>query len=460
MSRRRLNPPLPDQDDDLDSQGSPELADDDDTQLPFYNTTYSTHKISPLYLGADGLSEARLGRLSQLLRDVLVGDVVRGVQVGLEGDDSALGRAGPLESVSIKLRTLGKLLETPLGEDRRPSVDLGSNENSAFTDDTLVEVGRKKALCIEIRHERAFSTATLLPLAETESKDAMKDAMRRSIRGISAQGATDPGPPQPKHFLHLPLLLLRMPVALRLVIIDFLATTFDCRISPLNIGTMSIVRIWEQWFRDASLSQTPHAVKDLVLTLSFHHSQDSSETARAGERANTGHGGDVQEAKERELGLKSIEVIVPADQLRRFHRVGAKPNTAGIGGAGTKRHGLTQGWEDDNIKRRKLAGGKVEEGWAWLSEDSSANKQPSQPFTNALAQYIKDHLALNMYHPAVRVSKIACDGFVISENRLKLFNPTQDRRDQLAEAVPKASWNILKRLVEKSAGKSLHTGIF
>jgi hypothetical protein len=43
-------------------------------------------------------------------------------------------------------------------------------------------------------------------------------------------------------------------------------------------------------------------------------------------------------------------------------------------------------------------------------------------FTAALAHYIDGHLALNINHPYVAISKIACGAFVLgAEGRIKIF---------------------------------------
>jgi hypothetical protein len=46
-----------------------------------------------------------------------------------------------------------------------------------------------------------------------------------------------------------------------------------------------------------------------------------------------------------------------------------------------------------------------------------------QPFTTALSQYLKAHLALNMSHPKAHISRISCTSFHLGTERLKLVAP-------------------------------------
>jgi hypothetical protein len=47
----------------------------------------------------------------------------------------------------------------------------------------------------------------------------------------------------------------------------------------------------------------------------------------------------------------------------------------------------------------------------------------SKPFTAALSRYLKHHLALDMSHPKVQISKISCNSFHLGTERLKLVAP-------------------------------------
>src|SRR3569833_4263703 len=110
----------------------------------FLNTTFSLHRISPLFLGSEPLTSARLRLLASRLRDTLVGDVVRGVEVGLEGDDRTMGSAGALEAVGIEWTPVASILTTP---------------------------DNNKALHISLHYEKAVCTALAVPLPVESAAD-------------------------------------------------------------------------------------------------------------------------------------------------------------------------------------------------------------------------------------------------------------------------------------------------
>ncbi|KAK1624471.1 kinetochore complex Sim4 subunit Fta1-domain-containing protein [Colletotrichum phormii] len=392
----------------LPDRPSPSSLEEREPPPPFFNTTFSTHRASPLFVGANTLSFPRLQTLSQRLRDTLVGDVVRGVQVGLEGSDSSLGRAGPLEKVGIRWVGVEALLGAADDTDPDLSRDLVSD---AFGADDAAR--KKRCLVFEMRYENALCTAVLLPslsekMAE-ESTGGLQSANNLGVPGLLASS----GSKDDRHFLHLPLLLLRMPAPLKTVIVDFLSSTFDCRISPLRLGTKGLTTAWERWIEDAGLPAQGPLAKDMVLTLGFYIPP-----------AVTSDGTDEQPPDG--LGIKSIDIIIPAEELKRFTKEGRALTNPTL----TNKTGLTQGYQDDPRKRKKLAGGKADEGWGWV--DGEGDQQ--EAFLHALGAYLEKHLALNLFHPGVRVTKIACGGFVLSEGRVKVFVPPGDD-DEVFEPV-------------------------
>ncbi|GKT51483.1 uncharacterized protein ColSpa_11664 [Colletotrichum spaethianum] len=400
---------------------SPSSFEDFEPPPPFFNTTFSTHRASPLYIGANALTFPRLQTLSQRLRDTLVGDVVRGVQVGLEGSDSSLGRAGPLEKVGIRWVGFDALLGGADDADADLSQDLSRGTVGS-------EMGRKKrGLVFEIKYENVLCTAVLLPAFSDKARDAQHDGLqpanRLEIPGLLAGGSSE----EDKQFLHLPLLLLRMPAPLKTVIVDFLSSTFDCRISSMRLGTRSLTAAWERWIEDAGLPSRGPLAKDMVMTLGFYvPSPDNTD------------GNDDQPLEG--LGIKSVDVIIPAEELRRFTKEGKLlANSGAKPAAAAKQKALSQGYEDDQRMRKRLAGGKADEGWAWID---NGDKGKQEPFLRALSAYLDKHLALNLFHPGVRITKIACGGFVLSEGRVKVFAPPGDD-DQVYEPVK----NLVRDLI-------------
>ncbi|KAH7035948.1 kinetochore complex Sim4 subunit Fta1-domain-containing protein [Microdochium trichocladiopsis] len=459
-----------DQEDDFGPDGAPRKS------MPFFNVTYTTHRASPLHVGSEPLSAARLQTLSRRLRDTLVGDVVRGVQVGLAGgDDGSLGRAGILESVEWRWVKWGDLIGSPDDDDddddehghaREGSLDLGAGGSG-----TSGRASRKsrKALCLELKYENAYFTASLLPSIYT---DQSPRALAWDTTGTAAHDATTTS----KAFVHLPLLLLRMPAPLRSVVSDFLAGTFDCRISSLHLGTRSLVHMWESWLTTSRIGKGGAKVtKDVVLTLGFHLEQPDDITARTTDPSATDSidamhidAKDTTSQQPPPQGLKSIDIILPAPHVARFLRAGRRIQRSnvqahGLAATGKRKRGAkpapsvfshntggtdpttTSAEHQDRLARlrRKLAGGKSEEGWSWRSAQQTTRKdddddedndtptdqpksqqQQQQPFTEAVAAYLSTHLALDMFHPAVRIIKIACGGFVAAESgRLKVFEP-------------------------------------
>lgn len=380
--------------------------------VPFYNTTFSAHRVSPLYLGGPGqpLDARRLQTLAQRLRDVLVGDVVRGVEVGLgQDEDGVMGRAGALEVV--EMRWVG--VEGVLG------LEGGTGAG-------------KDMLFVGLRYEAAVCTALLVPwLGEEEDQGGA------AAGGFGGRGEEV----DESQFMVMPLLLMRMPSPLKAVVAEFLATAFDCRVSPLRLGTRSMVQGWEAWIETVGLPTRGPLAKDVVLSLGFYVPPEEGEAGKD----------ESEDEGDQQLGLKSIEVFIPAAELRRFADAGRTPSRPKAGSEAI--------WENDIRKRRKLAGRMYEEGWEWRKESTDEDSTASQPFTEALGRYVNQHLGLNLFHPGVRITKMACGGFVMSESRLKIFAPA-DLGDAAAGGAPssgqrKAVWELLRDLVQKARGQDL-----
>lgn len=239
-----------------------------------------------------------------------------------------------------------------------------------------------------------------------------------------------------EEFLRLPLLLLRMPASLKTFVMDFLARTFDCRISPLQLGTRSLVTAWERWIANAGLPSSGPLAKDVALTLGFYVPEGGGEGGpadAAGEDA-----GATAAMTTTKLGIRSLDIIIPAADLARFVREGQ------TGPVGSRRERETY-WQHDQRKRRKLAGGSSEEGWHWLDATGVRSKYP---FTDALARYLDQHLALDLFHPGVQITKIACAGFALSESRIKIFSHAVGRGSD--PGAPVAVHQLVSDLVERA----------
>ncbi|KAI0967205.1 kinetochore complex Sim4 subunit Fta1-domain-containing protein [Xylaria arbuscula] len=505
-----------DQDEDQDSD--PDLdpdASQRESDFKFFNTTFSTFRVSPLYMGQNVINEIWLDTLSRRLRDTLVGDVVRGVRVGLENDNT-LNRLGVLERVEWRECELESIMPTLKYTERRlPARGRGRD----------IQGGRgvrrvRRLLCLELEYERATFSALMLPSLddgnESQNRGATgvggeddEDGSSRSRNppswtrhttdyetqpGDSGKGAQDVDNGDEREsnaFARFPLLLTRMPAPLKSVLIDFLSSTFDCRISPLYLGTRTLIRSWERWIEESGVDSGRALNKDVALTLGFHLEPDPTTTAPGiyidTTRVKSPAPDEQQKIqKPMALGLKTLDVVVPAEEVRRFLRVGRSINVStntdnnanngkGKGKESRKRPAdntdtNTTARENERLRRRKLGGGKDEEGWTWLPQGQQEDHQQQdesdngitetetstfpQPFTNALAKYLDHHLALDVTHPGVRVLRVVCDAFALSETRMKVFPPRGGGGDDEANAVD----TFLRNLIRRAQGREWSDG--
>lgn len=397
---------------DIFSSESPAV---EDVIPPFFNTTFSTHRVSPLFIGPQALNETRLDQLAHRLRDTLVGDVVRGIQIGLESLETPAGQVGPLRHVKFRWFSLEDVLgdRDMLGE----ATDRARGEAADGSD---------QGLWVEIRHENAAYVALLLPGYYTDGHGSTVRPTDWAMR--PGRAATDNAVDETR-FIHLPLLLLRMPQALKHVIGDWLSTTFDCRVSKVSLGTKTLVNVWEGWIETMGLSNKG---PDFVITLSFNA------PLRDGEGAlNSDSDSDGETAME--AGLRSMSVAIPPQDLRRFLRTGEGLRPGSNSAAPPL-------WESDARDRRRLAGGNMDDGWAWRRGGNTGD----QPFTEALGLYLQHHLALNMFHPSVRIIQISCGGFVLAQSRLKIL-----RRGDLTDDLSRAAWMFATQLGGRIRGDDL-----
>lgn len=465
--RRSPDPPTrrkasvsPDRQSQADSDASSSVFE----PLAFYNTTFSTHRVSPLYIGKQPLNARRLEPLAHRLREILVGDVVRGVEVGLgrgDADDALMGRSGSLEAVEMRWARMTSVLDLDgTGTADQSKKRRRGGDKEADWQDTVAELRERNALYIALHYEAASFTALLLPSISTDS-DTDAASLPTATAAFSINDSASQAQPSadPDHFLSMPLLLMRMPAPLKAVISDFLATTFDCRVSPLRLGTRSLIQGWESWIESAGLPSRGPLAKDVVLNLGFYlppPDQDNDNLPTPPVSDQDDASGNFDNTS---LGLKAIDIIIPATEFRKF--VDAAESMVRTTSQSDKHK---WGWETDIRKRRKLAGRQYEEGWEWMApklqdlttpSSRDPNPQLEQPFIDALGRYLSHHLGLNLFHPSVRVTKIACGGFVMSEGRLKIFAPAdlgEAGNDTIASGPGQrgAVWRLLGDLVDKA----------
>ncbi|KAL2107600.1 hypothetical protein VUR80DRAFT_5016 [Thermomyces stellatus] len=361
---------------------------EEDPRPPFFDTTFSTHRVSPLHVGDQSGDDSFLRTLADRLRDTLIGDVVRGVYVGLEPGQSELGKAGSLESVSLRWVEMRYVLDKDDRDRRSPSMDLSSNALAG--DERLGAYGTKRGIWIDIQYENAECTGMLLPDLSGEDERELPDQTWAAHGGKVDQ----------TRFLQLPLLLLRMPPALKNIVIEWLASAFDCRISSLTLGTCSLVSILEKWLANAVMPSRGVGGKDIVLTLGFSLPQLQEPTPEDD---------DEEEQTNVPVGIRSMDVAISPGDVQKFLE-------AGEAMAQEREQTNPRPWTGDAKTRKWLAGGNDDDGWAWKTASEA-----SQPFVDAVARYLDNHLALNLFHPCVKVIKVATPGFVLTESRVKVF---------------------------------------
>lgn len=389
-------------------------------------------------------------------------------------DDAAMRRAGALELVSMGWVRLESLLgryvprendEAPEGRDR--------DSDAGPAAQTTPSLGKGRALQISLQYENTECAALLLPgtnsslrpedfVSSTQEQTPTSDVSSNS-RNSKINGSGD-------EFLNLPLLLLRMPAPLKTVVIDFISRSFDCRISSLSLGTQSLVGALERWMGDSRIPTKGPLAKDIVLTLGFYGPtvlrDQKGRRAVAEENSAEENDGDSQK-QTTTVGVKAIDLIVPNPELRRFFRAGELSQSKRHSKLDQSRYGR-QGADDlqDHFgyaKRRKMGGDKDEESWTWRRWETSPSRTAtkegsrSQPFTEALAEYVREHLALDIFHPAVRVTKIACGGFVLSEGRVKVFGipPNDNGEDGMSDRDQRAVWSVVDTLLDRAQVKPL-----
>jgi Kinetochore complex Sim4 subunit Fta1 len=249
----------------------------DGDPYPLYNTTFTLHRLSPLYVGRDApLDNAALLPYARRFRDILVGDVLRGVRVGLGSDEDVLARIGALQAVTWKV-----LVE----ED---AWDITANDESRVDDPIVFSPG--KGIYVTVAYEKATYVAILL-----RNQKAPRD-----------------GPPG---FQHMPLLLTRMPSSLRDTFTEFLESSFDARISVLRLGRSHLPSTLESYVQnclggeddeDASLEERngtlKRILKDVQVVVGFDLPSGNTP-------------------------LKTIDIFIARDDLPRLLQSGSKIHT-------------------------------------------------------------------------------------------------------------------------------------
>lgn len=198
-----------------------------DQHYPLFNTTFSLYRLSPLYTGSSlPLNNATLHRHARRFRDILAGDILRGVRVGLGPEDNGLARAGALQTVTWK-----HLLEEEAWA--------AGDETELGDDDMTISLAINRGMLITVSYEKAAYRAVLLRARRDGNYDETVDSAREDDDG----------------FQHFPLLLTKMPGPLRETLGDYLSTSFDARISTLRLPSTYLTDAFEKYLADISIGE-------------------------------------------------------------------------------------------------------------------------------------------------------------------------------------------------------------
>lgn len=306
---------------------------------PLYGSTFTLYRSSPLYHGSNPLF-TNLDVHARRLRETLIRDRSRGVQ--LPELYPGANTSGSLESCDWRL----------IGDEESWETAQEETQNGEVSE---IDPSQARGIQIELRYEKARHVAMLL--------------------GNQSQITSTPG------FTSLPLFLIRMPAPLREIFVDFLATTFDVRISPMRL-------------RPSFLTSAVEQVLDKTSA------PDDEDPSFSLESISKGIGIQLAFPSAAPL-LKSIDVSIPKDDIRDF---------------------LSRG--------RRL--------WQQYRTQLRANAQLSHhpkssitgPFSAALSIYLSNHISMTLDDPGVSVSKIAIGPFALSgEGKVKVLSSSSPAVD-------------------------------
>ncbi|KAK8206990.1 kinetochore complex Sim4 subunit Fta1-domain-containing protein [Phyllosticta capitalensis] len=328
------------------------MADNDPVpDYPLYNSTFSAYRLSPLYHGSNPLLHGRQLRAhARRLKDLLRGDTLRGVDVHfLDVGDNR----GTLEECSWDL------LGDEESWDRMHQENEGEEEPGEFDQAPIVQAHEARGIHVRLQYQKATHSALILRDPETTSRSELSD------------------------FTSLPLLLVRMPSGVRDIFLNFLTTTFDTRIAPLQLQSSFLSSTLETLFQDLDADPSIDSLADVLtgpLQLQFSF-------------PNIFHAGTP-------APLRSIDLRISQDDVPEFLSRGTQLVTS-----------------DASILRAQPQ----------PTHDSRVQHPPALtgPFTAALSAYLSSHLALPLTHPAIHMSKVVVPPLLAlsADAKVKLIQP-------------------------------------
>ncbi|TVY44950.1 hypothetical protein LOCC1_G004794 [Lachnellula occidentalis] len=302
------------------------MAPETPRQYPLYDATLTLQRISPLYIGSDdALDNATLQIYARQFRDILAGDVLRGVRVGLS-EDTVMARVGALQTVTWKLLP---------DEDVWTGADetqMTGNEN------TTTSLAASRGMLVTVTYEKGTYTAILL-------RDMQGDQDESAI-GVGLDG---------RGFQSFPLLLMQMPATLRDPFTEFLANTFDARVSILQLPSAFLATALDQYLAYICVGEDGEPLGSLDSNRSLRKIIGSI-SAEVGFDIPGGS-----------AALKTIRIHIASEDVPRI-----------------------------------------------LSWGKRLGDGPDTPFMAALTAYAKAHLALDLSHAMVNIVGIHCQAFLLN----------------------------------------------
>ena len=305
----------------------------DSKPYPLFNSTFTVFKVSPLFHGnlhagpKSPLSEEALKTHARQLRNTLTKDSIRGLGIAHDSQEYS----DTLQDCSWSL----------LGNETQWKSDAQTESQSPVQ---FVNSDNARGINVQLKYEKATHCAMLL-----------RDPMN----------LVDDHP----QFTTLPLLLLRMPAAIRNVFLNYLRLNFDCNISAHTLHSIdaSLERFiatvsenassWSPFTYQPSL---PAILKNLQIQLTF-----PSVTKL----------------------LKNLDITIAAEDIPPF----------------------------------------LEQGKMLVTQQPQLQ---GCPFIAALSCYLDKHCALRLDQKSVRVSKIVCGVFALSmDGKMKIFAPDRFELD-------------------------------
>ena len=299
--------------------------------------------------------------------------------MGLAAEDDPLARVGALQTVSWEvLKSEEEWLALREEEDEECDTQMVDDDGT----------GGGRGMMVQVKYEKAIYTAILLR-AKSEEFGGHAEEQKEQKEQKEQDG-----------FQRYPLLLTRMPASLRDTFTQFLATTFDVRVSGLKPAGSYLTTAFEQYIREAGTEEEEEEEEEEEITA------EPAINARTLRRVIK----DVQFTIAFDIpggssALKTIDIMIDREDVPRMVVQGKQMGTH------------------------------------------------ESPFLEALRVYVKKHLALDMNHEGVHISKIACGAYVLGDGRLKLIQPPS--LESVDQGQRAASQNLIDGLVELALGGQL-----